>query len=72
MGTLFPLGLRRLAAGRGDHLPRACATDSCLSVVATALATLVALEAGFTAVLVTAALAYGLAALAALRLGAAR
>lgn len=70
MGMMFPLGLRRLADGNERHIPWACAIDSCLSVAATALATLIALEAGFGAVMLVAAAAYGSALLAAPRLGA--
>ncbi len=70
MGMMFPLGLRRLADGSEQHIPWACAIDSCLSVAATALATLIALEAGFGAVMLVAAAAYGAALLAVPRLGA--
>lgn len=70
MGMMFPLGLRRLADGSEPHIPWACAIDSCLSVAATALATLIALEAGFGAVMLVAAAAYGVALLAVPRLGA--
>lgn len=69
MGMMFPLGLRRLAGHDDSHLPWACAIDSCLSVSATALATLIALESGFHAVMLIAAGAYVVAAIAALRLG---
>jgi len=69
MGMMFPLGLRRLAIGDETHIPWACGIDSSLSVSATALATLLALEAGFGAVMLTAAAAYALVALAGTRLG---
>jgi hypothetical protein len=69
MGMMFPLGLRRLAASDGTHIPWACGIDSSLSVSATALATLLALEVGFGAVMLTAAAAYALVALAGTRLG---
>lgn len=69
MGMLFPLGLRRLAAGDGSHIPWACGIDSCLSVTATALATLVAVDAGFTTVIIMAAAAYVLVAVAGCQLG---
>jgi hypothetical protein len=70
MGTMFPLGLRRLATNEGHQVPWACAIDSCMSVTATALATLVALDAGFGSVMLLAAAAYALAGLAGPRLGA--
>lgn len=69
MGMLFPLGLRRLSDSCEAHIPWACGIDSCLSVTATALATLLALESGFTSVLFFAAGAYLLVALAGRRLG---
>ncbi|MEX2467682.1 MAG: spermidine synthase-like protein [Gemmatimonadota bacterium] len=69
MGMMFPLGLRRLAGSDETHIPWACGIDSSLSVSATAIATLMALETGFGAVMLTAAAAYGLVALAGPRLG---
>lgn len=69
MGMMFPFGLRRLSGSNESHIPWACGIDSCLSVSATALATLVALEAGFSIVMGTAAAAYGITALASLQLG---
>ncbi|QXD13907.1 hypothetical protein GQ464_010570 [Rhodocaloribacter litoris] len=62
MGFPFPLGLRRLARHRAGHVPWAWGINGCLSVVSTALATLLAVEAGFAAVMVAAAAAYLLAA----------
>lgn len=70
MGMMFPFGLRRLSAAHARQIPWACAIDSSLSVSATALATVLALEAGFTVVMLIAATAYLLAALAGPRLGA--
>jgi hypothetical protein len=69
MGMMFPLGLRRLARSDETHIPWACGIDSCLSVSATALATLIALGAGFAFVMQGAAAAYVVVALAGLRLG---
>jgi hypothetical protein len=69
MGMMFPLGLRCLAHSDETHIPWACGIDSCLSVSATALATLVALGAGFAFVMQGAAAAYVVVALAGLRLG---
>ncbi|TVQ20441.1 MAG: spermidine synthase-like protein [Spirochaetaceae bacterium] len=69
LGMLFPLGLRRLAAGRTDHIPWACAIDSLLSVTAAVAAGLLAVELGFAMVTAVAAAAYGVSAAAATRLG---
>ncbi|AHF00231.1 spermidine synthase family protein [Thioalkalivibrio paradoxus] len=69
MGMMFPFGLRRLADSDATHIPWACGIDSCLSVSATALATLIALGAGFAFVMQGAAAAYVVVALASLRLG---
>ena len=69
LGMLFPLGLRRLAAGRTDHIPWACAIDSLLSVTAAVAAGLLAVGIGFSLVTALAACAYGVAAAAATRLG---
>jgi spermidine synthase len=70
MGMMFPFGLRRLSGRHAPQIPWACAIDSCLSVAATALATVIALDAGFTAVMLIAAAAYAVVALAGPRLGA--
>lgn len=69
MGTLFPLGLRRLAAGDDAHIPWACGIDSSVSVAAAAGAPLLAVQAGFGAVLAVAAAAYLVVAFAGPRLG---
>jgi hypothetical protein len=69
MGMLFPLGLRRLAGSDDTHVAWACGIDHSLSVAATAGATLLALEAGFGAVMLVAALAYAAVAVAGTRLG---
>ncbi|MBI3670823.1 MAG: SAM-dependent methyltransferase [Acidobacteria bacterium] len=67
MGMPFPLGLRQLGRTRAELLPWAWAINGCASVVATSLATLVALGAGLAAVLLAAAACYGVAALLAHR-----
>lgn len=60
MGVPFPAGIHRLAEkSRENHIPWAWGINGCLSVVSASLATIVAVEAGFTAVMVCAALAYG-------------
>ncbi len=69
MGMMFPFGLRRLSGSNETQIPWACGVDSCMSVSATALATLVALEAGFAVVMVISAMGYGLTAIAATRIG---
>ncbi len=69
MGMMFPLGLRRLAGREARQVPWACAIDSCLSVAATVIATLIAIDAGFRAVMWLAGLAYLAAALSGPRLG---
>ena len=66
MGLPFPLGLSRLAAEAPDLVPWAWGINGCASVVAAVLASLLAMEWGFTAVL---ALALGLYAVAALVFG---
>ena len=69
MGMMFPFGLRKLSGSNESHIPWACGIDSCLSVSATALATLIALEAGFGIVMGISAVAYGVVAVASLKLG---
>lgn len=58
MGTPFPLGLRRLAHLRPQEVPWAWGINGCMSVVSAALATLVAVEIGFSLLLLFAAVAY--------------
>lgn len=62
MGMPFPLGLRHLHRRRRPHVPWAWAINNCLSVMSTALAALLAVHSGFTAVMLVAAGAYGLVA----------
>jgi spermidine synthase len=62
MGMPFPLGLRRLAAEAPDFIPWAWALNGFASVVSAALATLLAIEFGFNAVLLAALGCYGAAA----------
>lgn len=63
MGFPFPLGLQALSRNRPQDVPWAWGINGCLSVIATALATIVAIEAGFSVVLLIAAAFYGLASL---------
>jgi hypothetical protein len=58
MGLPFPLGLRRLDEVFPAEVPWAWGINGCLSVVGAALATLVAVEFGFTALLLLAAASY--------------
>ena len=59
LGLPFPLGLER--AGHSGFLPWAWALNGAFSVVATPLANLISREAGFSIVLIGAALLYGVA-----------
>ncbi|MDH3372822.1 MAG: SAM-dependent methyltransferase [Gammaproteobacteria bacterium] len=58
MGMPFPLGLKRLADRAPDFIPWAWGINGFASVLSAALATLMAIEFGFSVVLVTALLFY--------------
>ena len=58
MGIPFPAGIRALAERNEPAIPWAWGINGCLSVIATSLATIIAVEAGFTALMGAAALAY--------------
>jgi hypothetical protein len=60
LGLPFPLGLAQMGRGGETMLPWAWALNGAFSVVATPLANLIALEAGFTRVLISAAVLYGI------------
>ena len=62
MGMPFPLGLAKLAAHAPDFIPWAWGINGFASVVSAALATLLAIHFGFTAVVVLALMLYVLAA----------
>ena len=64
LGLPFPTGLASAAARGGGFLPWAWALNGAFSVVATPLANLLAVEQGFDAVLLAAAMLYGVAILA--------
>ena len=66
MGMPFPLGLARLASHSKSQAAWAWGINGCVSVVSTGLAAIVAVEFGFSAVMLIACVAYGLAALAVL------
>ena len=61
MGMPFPLGLRYVSSLNESHVPWAWGINGCMSVVSTALATIIAVEFGFVAVMLCAAAAYGVA-----------
>jgi hypothetical protein len=63
MGMPFPLGLRSLTGKRSDLIPWAWAINGCASVVSAVLAVVLAMHFGFTAVILSAATLYVLAAL---------
>lgn len=60
MGMPFPLGLRKLSELNNTLVPWAWGINGCLSVISTALATIIAVEAGYVWVMLIAALSYGL------------
>lgn len=62
MGMPFPLGLTRLAGLNKSQAAWAWGINGSVSVVSTGLAAIIAVELGFSAVLLLAAAAYGLAA----------
>ena len=64
MGLPFPLGLRRLAAAAPEWVPWAWGINGCASVLSAALAVLLAIHFGFTAVIAGAATLYVIAAAA--------
>ena len=68
MGMPFPLGLRRIADSAPDFIPWAWGINGFASVVSAALATLLAIEFGFTTVLLLALACYVAAAALQLRL----
>jgi spermidine synthase len=67
MGMPFPLGVRALAVNRNEAIPWAWGINGCASVIAAPLATILAIEVGFTLVMIGAAVLYVLGALAAAR-----
>jgi hypothetical protein len=61
LGIPFPAGLRLAGQSRPDLIPWLWAVNGCTSVISAVLAVIVALTWGFSAVVWSAALAYGLA-----------
>lgn len=68
MGLPFPLGLLKLNRNQPATVPWAWGINGCLSVIGTSLATIIAIQAGFNAVMLTAAAAYGCATISGHRL----
>jgi hypothetical protein len=64
MGMPFPMGLRLLSGIEEKNIPWAWGINGCMSVISAALATLIAVETGFTVVMILAALAYAVCLLA--------
>lgn len=60
MGMPFPMGLRLLSGIEEKNIPWAWGINGCMSVISAALATLLAVEAGFTVVMIVAAFAYAI------------
>jgi spermidine synthase len=61
MGIPFPLGLRTTSVFRESLVPWAWGVNGCLSVIASPLAILIAVEAGFSWVMFAAVMVYSLA-----------
>ena len=68
MGMPFPLGIKLLDESDKSQVPWAWGVNGCVSVISTTLAAIVAVEIGFTAVLLLAGAAYALAYLSVPRL----
>lgn len=58
MGMPFPLGLRYLSEKNEQEVPWAWGINGCFSVISTSLATILAIEAGFTVLILLGAVAY--------------
>ncbi len=69
MGFPFPLGLRFLALKNESLVPWAWGVNGCLSVIGTALATIIAVEAGFSVLYLVAAGVYSVSAMSVSRKG---
>lgn len=68
MGMPFPFGLKLIASKSNVQVPWAWGINGCLSVISSTLAPLIALEFGFSAVLLFAALAYFFAMISGLKM----
>lgn len=58
MGFPFPLGIRTLSAGNKEQIPWAWGINGCFSVISSAAAAIIAVELGFSWVMVIASAAY--------------
>jgi hypothetical protein len=58
MGMPFPLGLRAQALAEEKNIPWAWGINGCMSVISAALATLLTVDAGFSVVIMLAAIFY--------------
>ena len=70
MGMPFPLGIRLLNSTSQNEIPWAWGINGCLSVVGAAFATIIAVETGYSTLLMLAAGAYLLSSIFGLRGGA--
>jgi len=61
MGMPFPLGLKIVDHVKKSNVPWAWGINGCVSVISTSLAVIIAVEIGFMAMMLFAALAYGMA-----------
>ena len=64
MGMLFPMGLSRLGEVQPRLIPWAWAINGCASMLGAVLATVFAIQFGFTVVILVAVGLYGMAAIA--------
>ena len=68
MGMPFPMGLQLVSKKQQHLVPWAWGINGCISVISTSLATIIAVEYGFTAVMLLASAAYLMASLSLLSL----
>lgn len=68
LGIPFPVGIKHLTTGKQDDIPWAWAFNGYFSVISTALATIISVEAGYLWLLLIAAFTYALAGVANSRL----
>lgn len=61
MGMPFPIGLKIVNSFKKSNVPWAWGINGCVSVISTSLAAIIAVEMGFMAVMLFAALAYSIA-----------
>ncbi len=61
MGMPFPIGLKIVDSFKKSNVPWAWGINGCISVISTSLAAIIAIEMGFMAVMLFAAMAYAIA-----------